>query len=166
MDTTHLEIVDYWSEHQDECDLSVYWAEAEKLCWRCAHQRNLQRCHIIPRSLGGDESPSNLVLLCAQCHSEAPNVADPDFMWVWIRAHATPYYGTYWQERGLKEYELIFGKKPFSGLTQTDELMDEVLRTAKDIFLKTSTHWGQGKINPATWAWVFHQVDQKARNNS
>lgn len=60
MDTTHREIVVYWVGHQNETDLSVGWAEAERLCLRCAHMRKLQRCHIIPRSLGGDERPSNL----------------------------------------------------------------------------------------------------------
>ena len=42
MDTTHCEIVDYWARHQSECDLSVDWAEAEKLCWRCSQKRLLQ----------------------------------------------------------------------------------------------------------------------------
>ena len=86
MDITHQKIVDYWADNQSECGLSIDWAEAHKLCWRCAHKRQLQRCHIIPRSLGGPENPSNLVLLCAQCRSEAPNVDDSNFMWVWLRA--------------------------------------------------------------------------------
>ena len=163
MITTHHEIVDYWARNEDECGLSVDWAEAEKLCWRCAHKRLLQRCHIIPRSLGGDESPSNLVLLCAQCHAEAPNVADPAFMWAWLRAHAVPFYGTYWQQRGIREYELIFGEKPFVGLSHSDELMERVKAVLKELFSRTSTHWGQGKINPSTWAWVMRQVDQTAR---
>lgn len=150
MDITHKEIVDYWANHQEECCLSVDWAEAEKLCWRCAQKRMLQRCHIIPRALDGNEHPSNLVLLCAQCHSEAPNVADPDFMWVWLRAHAVPLYGTYWQQRGYREYEFIFGEKPFTGLNHTKELMQKVSTTLEKIFPKTSTHWGQGKINPST----------------
>ncbi|MEK2144959.1 HNH endonuclease [Vibrio parahaemolyticus] len=80
MDTSIKDIVEYWELHQDESGLSVDWAEAETLCWRCAHKRKLQRCHIIPRALGGSEQPSNLVLLCGQCHSEAPNVNDPEFM--------------------------------------------------------------------------------------
>ncbi|MFC1684118.1 HNH endonuclease [Pseudomonadota bacterium] len=166
MNATHREIVDYWTNHQDECGLSVDWAEAEKLCWRCAHKRLLQRCHIIPRALGGEESPSNLVLLCGQCHAEAPNVADANFMWVWLRAHAVPFYGTYWQERGFREYEFIYGEKPFSRLAQTDELLQKVSGIVDELFSKTSTHWGQGKINPATWAWVLRQVDQRARNNA
>ena len=163
MNTSHREIVDYWSIHQSECDLSVDWSEAEKLCWRCGHKRLLQRCHIIPHALGGDDSPKNLVLLCAQCHAEAPNVADPEFMWVWLRAHAVSLYGTYWQERGVREYECIFGEKPFCGLVNKDQLIQEVRRILDEAFPKTSIHWGQGKINPATCAWVFRQVDQRVR---
>ena len=165
MDTTHQEIVDYWSKHQSECGLSVDWAEAEKLCWRCAHKRLLQRCHIIPRALGGDEQPSNLVLLCAQCHTEAPNVADPDFMWVWLRAHAVSFYGTYWQVRGEWEYEFIYGEKPFANLAHSAELLQEVKGILAELFSKASTHWGQGKLNPATWAWIMRQADLKARSN-
>ncbi|MBN8759538.1 MAG: HNH endonuclease [Thiobacillus sp.] len=166
MDTTYREIVDYWTRHQSECGLSVDWAEAETLCWRCAQKRQLQRCHIVPQTLGEDESPSNLVLLCAQCHAEAPNVADSNFMCIWLRAHAVPFYGTYWQERGFREYEFIFGEKPFSGLTHSDALLQEVRRILENIFPRASTHWGQGKINPATWAWVLRQVDQRARNGA
>lgn len=166
METTPEEIVNHWEFHQSECGLSVDWAEAEKLCWRCAHKRSLQRCHIIPKALGGGEHPSNLVLLCAQCHAEAPNVADPEFMWIWLRAHAVTFYGTYWQERGYREYEFIFGEKPFKDLPQSDELMQKVKYMLKDVFPKTNTHWGQGKINPATWAWVLRQVDQEVRKNA
>ncbi|WP_033410229.1 HNH endonuclease signature motif containing protein [Rudaea cellulosilytica] len=163
MFTSHREIVDYWAQHQDECGLSVDWSEAEKLCWRCAHKRMLQRCHIVPRALGGDESPGNLVLLCAQCHAEAPNVADTEFMWVWLRAHAVACYGTYWQERGFREYEFIFREKPFAGITHSDELLQKASDLLKELFPRTSKHWGQGKINPATVAWVLRQVDQRAR---
>jgi hypothetical protein len=163
--TTKKEIVRYWASKQDECGLSVDWAEAEKLCWRCAHKRKLQRCHIIPRSLGGGEGPDNLVLLCGQCHTEAPNVADPDFMWDWLRAHAVSFYGTYWQARGFREYELVYGEKPFSGLDWTDEMIEEVKGMVKALMPCTSRHWGQGKINPSSVVWVLRQVDQKVRRN-
>jgi hypothetical protein len=87
-------------------------------------------------------------------------------MWVWLRAHAIPFYGTYWQERGIREYELIYGEKPFLGLAHSEELVQRVRDIVEDIFPKTSRHWGQGKINPATWAYVFRQVDQRARENA
>lgn len=165
MDATHAEIVDHWSRHQDECGLSVDWAEAKKLCWRCAQGRQLQRCHIIPRALGGPDDPCNLVLLCAQCHSEAPNVADPDFMWTWLRAHAVSFYGTYWHTRGIREYEFIYGEKPFTGVNNPESLMPRI-RAALETYMKqASTHWGQGKLNPATIAWVLRQVERESTND-
>ena len=164
--TTHQEIVEYWSQHQDECGLSVDWTEAHKLCWRCAHKRLLQRCHIIPRALGGTDYPKNLVLLCGQCHSEAPNVVDSDFMWTWLRAHAVSFYGTYWQQRGLHEYEIIYGEKPFLGIENPDKALELCREIIKSLCLKTSTHWGQGKLNPSTWAWIYRQVDLRLRNDA
>jgi hypothetical protein len=80
-------------------------------------------------------------------------------MWVWLRAHAAPLYGSYWQERGMREYELIYGEAPFIGHEHSAALMKRVQDVLEEIFPKTSTHWGQGKINPATWAWVFRQVE-------
>ena len=162
MNVTHHEIVDYWSKHENECRLSVDWAEAEKLCWRCSQKRALQRCHIIPKALGGNEEPSNLVLLCGQCHAEAPNVLDPEFMWVWLRAHAVTYYGTYWLGRGLREYELIYGRRPFVDLEDPERFLGKAKDVIEEILRKASTHWGQGKLNPATWAWVIRQVELKS----
>ena len=163
MNTTHGEIVEYWSRNESECGLSVDWAEAEKLCWRCAQGRQLQRCHIVPDALVGPEDPSNLVLLCAQCHAEAPNVDDPSFMWEWLRAHAVPFYGTYWYERGFREYEFVFGRKAFAGANLEEALPALELALAK-YMRQASTHWGQGTLNPATIAWVLRQVEQEVGN--
>jgi HNH endonuclease len=160
MKTTHSEIVNYWAQHQNECDLSVDWAEAEKLCWRCTQERNLQRCHIIPRALGGSEEPSNLVLLCGQCHAEAPNVADSAFIWTWLREHAVSLYGTYWYQRGLREYEFVYHEKPFLGM-KPDATVLSRFNAAIELYVRqTSTHWGQGKLNPATIAWLIRNVEQ------
>ncbi len=166
MNTTHREIVDYWSRNQDECGLAVDWAEAETLCWRCAQGRQLQRCHIIPRALEGSEEPRNLVLLCAQCHAEAPNVADPEFMWTWLRAHAVSFYGTYWYKRGFREYEFIYGKKPLAEISEAASLIPKVNAAIERYIKQTSTHWGQGKMNPATIAWLLRQVEQEATNDA
>ncbi len=158
MQTAHQEIVDYWESRQDESGLAVDWAQAKKFCWRCAQKRNLHRCHIVPRALGGSEEPSNLVLLCAQCHAEAPNVADPAFMWLWLRAHAVPFYGFYWYERGLREYEFVFGEKLETSLAGVNDFMLMFRVALEPHIRRTSMHWGQGKINPATIAWLLRQV--------
>ena len=53
--TTKKQIVAYWSSVQDECGLSVDWAEAKDRCWRCGYEKRLQKCHIIPDSIGGKD---------------------------------------------------------------------------------------------------------------
>ena len=56
--------VEYWSRRIDEDEISTDWREADTHCWRCGCQRNLERCHIVPHTLGGTDEPSNIVLLC------------------------------------------------------------------------------------------------------
>jgi HNH endonuclease len=166
MEATHRQIVEYWARHQSESGLSVDWSEAERLCWRCAHSRCLHRCHIVPQSLGGPDDPSNLVLLCAQCHAEAPNVADATFMWTWLRAHAVACYGTYWQIRGFREYEFVFGRKPFEEVQDFVEV-EAKLRVVLEKYMKqTSTHWGQGKLNPATVAWLLRRAEDELQDDA
>ena len=108
--TTKKEIVNYWERHQDECGLSVDWSEAEERCWRCGYKKTLERCHIIPDSLGGEDKPENLVLLCKRCHIEAPNVESKTFMWDWLRAYGTPFYDIFWKIRAYEEYKFIYKK--------------------------------------------------------
>ena len=38
-------------------------------CQRCGTEDNLTVDHIVPRKLGGDDSLSNLEVLCAQCNT-------------------------------------------------------------------------------------------------
>src|SRR5688500_11752055 len=86
--TSETEIIEYWADCIDECSFGVDWADANEVCWRCGHESyNLHKCHIVPHSLGGLDTPSNLVLLCGRCHVENPNTDDPEFFWLWIRAH-------------------------------------------------------------------------------
>ena len=55
--TTKEDIVNYWFFEQmiDESGLSVDAAEAYERCWRCGCEKRLERCHIIPESLGGKD---------------------------------------------------------------------------------------------------------------
>jgi len=154
--TKKRDIVDYWSKIKDECLLSVDWSEAETRCWRCGYQKRLQRCHIIPDSLGGKDTPSNLVLLCERCHIDAPNIEDKDFMWDWIIANKTPFYDTYFTKKALKEYEFIYNKK------FQDELIERDILSQRDydIFLnlkigRSTNHFAHPWKNDATEAGIL-----------
>lgn len=134
------EIVEYWSKHQDECGLSVDWSEAHERCWRCGYKKRLQKCHIIPDSLGGKDEPSNLVLLCARCHIDAPNVESKTFMWDWIRANGTSFYNAFWFMRAQKEYEFIYGTSFLEELKARDIISDYDLRLFFNLKIGRSIH--------------------------
>ena len=76
--TNIREAAEYWMGCYSELEVNIDWSEAESHCWRCGCEKNLQRCHIVPHSLGGADQPDNIVLLCARCHSEGPNIFDSD----------------------------------------------------------------------------------------
>ena len=42
------------------------------------------RCHITPAALGGKDEPSNLFLMCAHCHNEAPDTSNPKTFFRWV----------------------------------------------------------------------------------
>jgi HNH endonuclease len=153
------EIVAYWSRHQDESGLAVDWADAHKHCWGCGRKkrkRNFDRCHIVPQALGGSDGADNLVLLCPRCHKQAPNVNDPSFMWFWLRSHAVPFYDTEWIVSGLEEYQRLFGKNPLTDLDAFD--VSKLKRTIKKFRQQAIIHFGEGRPNPSTLAWVIAKV--------
>ena len=159
--TKHKEIVDYWSAIEDECDLGVDWSEAHERCWRCGYKSSLQRCHIVPDSLGGLDQPSNLVLLCSRCHREAPNHTNPKYMWIWLRATCGSFYDMYWTRRGLEEFERMFRRKPFSDLDESKVNPDEAIEWLRAELRKTTIHYGEGRLNPSTIACVIAEVEEK-----
>lgn len=80
-------------------------------------------------------------------------------MWVWLRAHAVSFYGTYWQEQGWREYEFIDGRKPFEGAKDPETLLP-LFRVALGKYMKqVAAHRGRGKLNPATVAWFLRQLE-------
>ena len=165
--TTINEIVKYWAAHVDESELSVDFSEAHERCWRCGYETKLEKCHIVPYSLGGQDTAENLILLCSMCHSEGPNIADPDFFWDWLKANKATFYNTYWINRGMREYEFIYKKSIVQELldlkTSDVEVISDLLREQME---KASWHWGQPRMNPATIAGVFRMIVKKLQSEA
>lgn len=86
-----------------------------------SERKGLQRCHIVPRQGGGSDEPSNIVLMCDECHAESPDTTIPKlfFMWVYRKRHEFPH--TLIDHDLCKIMDEIFklceelGKDPFSG---------------------------------------------------
>ena len=178
--TKPTEIVEYWSTHESEEGLSVDWADALDRCWRCAEKpsasegsRPLELCHIIPAALGGKDEPSNFILLCWRCHLEAPNVSDPSYMWIWLRAHAQSFYESYWTMRATEEFRKLFGFEPGKMLLdhvlqkglQEDEAAARYKEAMSGMLRRVTFHWGQGHLNPSTFACLMHMVETDAVKN-
>lgn len=166
--TTKEQMIEFWETKIKQEDIGISWQEAKERCWRCGHKGDLQRCHIVPDSLGGKDAPENLVLLCKKCHAEAPNVQDNAIMWDWIKAYHTFFYDTYWTDRQLEEYERIYHVPYLEELRNRDILSYRDL----DTFMKMQVtnkikHFGQGYPNLSTEAGELRlrllQFDEKYR---
>lgn len=83
--------------------------------------------------MGGEDKPSNIVLLCSRCHSEGPNVTDPEIMWDWIKAYKVPFYETFWSLLGQREYEFIYKK---SIIAEIKEVMKSANITDEEVVLE------------------------------
>lgn len=143
--TSIEEIVNYWTQYVDESDLSIDFSEVHERCWRCGCKRNLERCHIIPHSLGGKDEPSNLVLLCKRCHLDNPNVLDKEIMWDWLKAYRVPFYDTFWNLQGMEEYKKIYSKsmqEEWKERNISNEESQELKEILQQQIQKASYHFG------------------------
>ncbi len=64
--------------------LPYHTADSEeiKTLWNQDHL--LDRAHITVRSKGGADDPSNLFLLCPNCHEESPDTTNPQNFYAWV----------------------------------------------------------------------------------
>jgi hypothetical protein len=103
------EIFDYWKERLPALGFFIDWGEPSCFACRfhygtkydikrsdagwhkifeCWNSIPLQRCHIVPRSLGGTDEVANLFLMCRECHDLAPNTSFPEIFFEWARAQS------------------------------------------------------------------------------
>jgi hypothetical protein len=128
--TKHIDIIDYWRRRVDECDMGIDWAdaviditvEAKSLklrCWRCSdvhRQGAIERCHIKAAQFGGEDKPSNYILLCRRCHEESPDLkSNKEAIWEWIKATSKPFYGTFLSYEIAEEFKKIYNRGLCSG---------------------------------------------------
>lgn len=100
---TNFHIFEYW-KNKSINDNPIVYDVGEPQCWACHKpiiveqddvnedlktiwnrtSGKLQRCHIIPASLGGSNVPSNLFLMCESCHQLAPDTLSKEAFFMWI----------------------------------------------------------------------------------
>lgn len=80
-----IEINNYWLDKFDWLEENV------PMCFVCGKEHYLDKCHLIPNALGGTTDNDNIVLLCHNCHTNAPNINIKDIMINWIYEEAEKY---------------------------------------------------------------------------
>ena len=158
-----------WEFHSDyvsELDVAVDWGSFDsewQRCWSCGHDTNkLQRCHIIPKSLGGEDKPHNLVPLCSLCHDMAPDVNDKEEIFCWIKKQQNPAsglgLGRFWHTKDLvvENADLApnFDFEVFSSCLE-------------EFYANISSHYTQSnsgpKIKESTREWVLSKAFEEYR---
>jgi hypothetical protein len=104
--TTRAEILAYWDTW-----LQLHVIDTgEPTCWACGefwwgrydppnkatpqqilrawNRAPLQRCHIVASSLGGSDDPSNLFLMCRDCHDRSPNTCSREAFLTWAASQS------------------------------------------------------------------------------
>ena len=139
---TKQQIVDYWETRKYEGYMGTDWDTATEACWCCGKfTKNLEKCHIVAKMLGGEDKVSNYVLLCKSCHRDSPDFDNPDYMWDWIKNNSEPCYEFFYIKKVLGEYEKMFGKLPML----SDEESENVSEIIADIQKKKAGFQGGSK---------------------
>ena len=158
MTTKIPDIVSYWIDKKDDSSLGMERKDAHERCWRCGHKSRLEKCHIVPKSIGGSDDPFNLILLCNKCHKEAPNVNDSNFIWKWIESDHGIMYDTYWILRAFAEFEKMFGRKPFSvGRFKKVKNISKIIE--KKMQDTAIVHYGESGFNTSTLASIIKKIE-------
>ena len=71
----------WWSDTYDIKDPNATMED----CFKTWDKPPLQKCHIVPRTLGGSNiNPKNYLLLCHDCHDDMPDCLYSDILFKWI----------------------------------------------------------------------------------
>lgn len=125
--------------------------------WGLWNHSRLERCHLVPRMLGGADCPENLVLLCNECHRDAPDVGDASYMLGWMARREprfnriAPLIAEAIEASGWNEEEL-------ERLQRDRHLLAEI----RDEVIETWTGFHGSQIVPATMACVAAETLRRA----
>jgi len=168
VDSKHQKIVDYWAPKVPEVHMGCDWDMALGHCWRCGRKTpRLEMCHIIAKQFLGDKKdvfePSNLVLLCRECHDEAPDHNSPDYMWLWIKNTSKGSYDMFNFRKALEQYKILFNKDLLEEVNTNTIDPGEFMDVYKEHIAK-DIGFHSGGASPSTIAIGLHKTLEKIRD--
>jgi len=107
---SHARIVDYWSSSKQNKYggwIFIYPEDVDYPRCQCCgtHKKKwdkLERAHIVPDSIGGENIASNYLLLCSECHKNLPDINNREYLLQYVE----DYLGDYIEEfsKKIKKY--------------------------------------------------------------
>lgn len=70
-------ITTYERDKVREADFQKIWNDTKV-------KKHLNRCHVVPRTKGGEDSPSNMFLMCNSCHEMSPDTVNTRTFFRWV----------------------------------------------------------------------------------
>lgn len=120
----------------------------------------LHRCHIVPRSLGDADNPSNLVLMCASCHRDAPDHTDENVLFNWMfrrqSADGMKPFATELMALGVSVEELV-------QVMAAD--IERWRKVSEEEMGKAGSHYGLG-LKPTASAAVYYATYMRLKDGS
>ena len=118
--------------------------------WTKAGKNGLERCHIIPHSLGGSNTVDNFVLLCKKCHELSPDIGDSQFLFDWMKNCPRSFFGSHWTEVSMWNnfFSLLSQKFPEEVTAWSELDLVEQSKRLNDTSnsLSSTTHFGKLSI--------------------
>lgn len=134
--------IDAWinkncSSEDEEFNLKNLWNSKET-------KSKLNRCHIIPGALGGADTPSNLFLMCSECHQLSPDTIYPSMFFKWVLERRKKFYMGTWNP----EYLLLEASKLLERDygTKLMDLLERIHKLGGDNKLNTLNEFMHQKI--------------------
>ena len=124
-------------------------------CWNRAAKDFLEKCHIVPYAISQDDSLSNFVLLCSDCHKESPDTISIPAFQIWL--DNKEYFGSDMDNtlrEGLKAFKIFnLDVETVANIILEDDKKTLTPEFAKYYSENTVRHVGKKSItNPMTVA--------------
>lgn len=128
-----------------------------KRLWNSKETRHLlNKCHIIPGALGGEDKPSNLFLMCSECHRLSPDTIYPSAFFKWVvRRKKQMLWGRLHPNYALEQVDEMLQRDYNVTLVEVLERIhalggDEKIKNIKyDMMSRIGTHGA--KVSDSTW---------------
>ena len=109
----------------------------------------LNRCHVTPRALGGEDSPDNLFLMCEECHALSPDTVNWAAFFRWVYDRNQRYVSG--RMSGHEVYDRIneeLNRRGFPDMIQCFSIVGDKLKDVDSYTLfKNMGEWIDSRIN-------------------